>query len=150
MARRTLTIALVITTTVAAAACGGSDSGYGDGEGSREGGTKGGGAVEVSLEEQEDSGITGDVTFEDEGDATMVKLSLDGADEDKSYAAHVHEGTCDELDPAPKYPLESATGGTSETSVDVAADELTDGEFAVNVHDADDPEKYVACGNIEG
>ena len=63
--------------------------------------------------------------------------------------AHIHSGTCSNLNPAPKYPLTSVVNGISETTVDASIATLTAGGLAVNVHkSADDLKDYVACGNL--
>jgi hypothetical protein len=63
--------------------------------------------------------------------------------------AHIHEGTCANLDPAPRYPLQSVTDGRSETVVDVPLSELLAGQFAINVHKSQEEiSTYVACGEI--
>jgi len=85
------------------------------------------------------------------------------------HPAHIHEGTCDALNPAPLYPLadvaapdgaaDAATGGaampttveTSTTTVEVALADIAGGGFAINVHEsADNIETYIACGDIGG
>ncbi len=80
---------------------------------------------------------------------------------------HIHEGSCDNLDPAPLYVLsdlvladgETQYGGegspaavqTGVTTVDVALADLVAGDFSINVHEsADNIDNYVACGEIGG
>lgn len=142
-----MTTAVVALVAIVAAGCGGDMEGSGSGSGSSE--ASGGGGTTVSLETQEDSGITGEATIEDDGGKSSVELTLEGAGDGKAYAAHVHEGTCDDLNPTPAFPLEDATGGGSSSTVDVEASALQEKDYAINVHDADDPTKYVACGNID-
>lgn len=83
-----------------------------------------------------------------------------------AHPAHVHEGTCDNLNPAPLFPLNDVTaaqanrgtsaGGTAaiETSVTAIATSLSDiadGNRAINVHEsAENIETYIACGEIAG
>lgn len=105
-------------------------------------------SVTVELQEQNDSGQTGQATLTSEGEQTRVALQL----EDPPSApqpVHIHEGTCEELDPTPAHPLENLTDGASETVVDVPLSELQTGEFAINAHASEaDAKTYVACGAV--
>ena len=82
-----------------------------------------------------------------------------------AHPAHVHAGTCADLDPTPAYPLtdvapaEGAAEGAatalpveqSATALDVPLDNLLGGAYAINIHaSADDVETYIACGDIGG
>jgi hypothetical protein len=87
------------------------------------------------------------------------------------HPAHIHEGTCDTLNPAPAYPLEDvrlpedglttpAPMGrmaqrheveTSSTVIPVRLDDLLAAPHAINVHQsAQQIDVYVACGEIAG
>jgi hypothetical protein len=89
------------------------------------------------------------------------------------HPAHIHNGTCDNLgdvvyplndvtgdiisatpNATPAAPGEAASGSViaqSQTEVDASLDDLTSGEYAVNVHkSAEEIDVYIACGNIEG
>ena len=106
--------------------------------------------VTVDLAEQNDSGQSGQATLTSEGEQTSVVLELDNAPA-VPQPVHIHEGTCEELNPTPQFPLENLSEGASETVVDVPLAELQEGEFAINAHASeDDVETYVACGAIEG
>lgn len=106
--------------------------------------------VTVVMGELNDSGVSGAATLEADGDLTVVTIDLEGATGD--HPAHVHEGTCEELDPNPAYPLTDVNeDGESETSIDVPLAELLDSPHAVNVHrSTEDIGTYVSCGNITG
>jgi hypothetical protein len=74
-----------------------------------------------------------------------------------AHPAHIHSGTCAELDPNPAFPLDDvAQAGdsmvaTSTTMVDVSLDDLLASPYAINAHQsADDIATYVACGDITG
>ncbi len=78
-----------------------------------------------------------------------------------AHPAHIHEGTCEELDPNPAYPLtdiasvapDAPAGAVevSETTVDVTIDDLLASPHAINAHEsAENAAAYIACGNIEG
>lgn len=105
-------------------------------------------AVTVELQEQNDSGRSGRAMLTPEGEQTRVVLDLDNPPS-VAQPVHIHDGTCDELDPTPRYPLENLTDGTSETVVDVPLSDLQGGEFAINAHASEeDAGTYVACGEV--
>lgn len=107
-------------------------------------------ALTRDLEEQNSSGISGTVELEPvDQEELRVVIQLTGSPEGASHPAHVHAGTCDDLDPTPAYPLENVVNGRSETTLKASALEVLTGEFAVNVHESNEnPGRYVACGNI--
>jgi hypothetical protein len=91
-----------------------------------------------------------------------------------THPAHVHLGTCAELDPNPAYPLDnvgprltddeelpasedikgSLTANAveySQTEIDVNLDDLLTEAHALNVHESDqNAGNYIACGDIGG
>ncbi len=79
--------------------------------------------------------------------------------------AHVHAGTCGDLDRSPRYNLTDLTlppdfvagvglpavGEASFTVINISLNDLLDGEFAINAHAShDDMDIFVACGDIGG
>ena len=104
--------------------------------------------IVIDMNELNDSGVSGTATLEPDGDVTVVSIDLQGASGD--HPAHVHEGTCDDLDPNPAYPLTDVNAdGVSETSIDVPLATLLESPHAVNVHrSTEDIGTYVSCGNI--
>lgn len=90
------------------------------------------------------------------------------------HLAHIHPGTCEELDPNPEYPLTDVSGefgdgeasqagdtvGASDatllvegstTIVPVSLDDLLAEEYAINLHEsAEAADVYIACGNVAG
>jgi len=102
----------------------------------------------VPLSEQNASGLNGTATITDLGGGqTRVELSFTG--DTGNRPAHIHDGTCANLNPAPRYPLSNVINGTSTTEVPASLAELEQGTFAVNVHMS--PEQaniYVACGDL--
>ena len=85
-----------------------------------------------------------------------------------AHPAHIHVGTCDSLDPNPKYMLTDVAQlpGTMETApersaaipverstttVDAKLEDLRTGGYAINIHkSAADIGTYIACGNLTG
>jgi plastocyanin len=85
-----------------------------------------------------------------------------------AHPAHIHLGTCEELDPNPAFPLTDVALASSEsdaegdgaaaipversvTTVDAALEELRTGGYAINIHQSvEDIGTYIACGNLSG
>lgn len=103
----------------------------------------------ISLRTLNASGVTGSVTFTDMGAKTGVVLTVDPAG-NLDMPAHIHPGTCDNLTPQPKYPLENILNGASSTVVPASMAELFAGNLAVNIHHSnDDLKTYTACVEIQ-
>ena len=138
---RTLTtitclLALALATT-ALAACGGDDDGGG------------GDAISVSLSPVGDASQFGTATLTPEGEQTRVVLDVDSP-VSNSQPAHIHEGTCADLNPEPAFGLPNVVDGRSESTVDVSLETLTAGDYALNLHMSDDDlTTYTSCGDIE-
>ena len=139
---RTLTtitclLALALATT-ALAACGGDDDDGGGGD-----------AISVSLSPVGDASQFGTATLTPEGDQTRVVLDVDSP-VSNSQPAHIHEGTCADLDPEPAFGLPNVVDGRSESTVDVSLETLTASDYAINLHMSDDDlTTYTSCGDIE-
>jgi hypothetical protein len=102
----------------------------------------------ITLQTLNASGVTGSVSFVDLGGRTQVDVTVDPAD-DPDMPAHIHPGTCANLTPQPKYPLENVRAGSSRTVVPAPIDELFAGDLAVNIHKSnDDLKTYTACVDI--
>jgi len=106
--------------------------------------------AQVTLSAQNNSGQTGTAELTDMGNGTtkvVVVISSNGTTNPQPI--HIHNGTCDALDPKPAYPLTSVVDGKSETVVNVSAADLLAKPYAINVHkSATEASVYVACGNI--
>ncbi|MGI8587664.1 MAG: LPXTG cell wall anchor domain-containing protein [Chloroflexia bacterium] len=63
--------------------------------------------------------------------------------------AHIHKGTCANLDPVPYQPLTNVVNGSSDTTVMIGMAQLASGTYAINVHkSAAEVSTYVSCGDI--
>jgi hypothetical protein len=105
-------------------------------------------AVTVELAELNDSGVSGTATLTADGDGTRVVIQANGAT--GAHPAHIHEGSCDDLNPNPAFPLADVyASGASDTVVPISLEGLTGGLFAINVHLSQEQiGTYVMCGNI--
>ena len=102
----------------------------------------------VALQTLNGSGVTGTVSFASTGDKTAVEVAVEPAD-NLDMPAHIHPGSCDDLTPQPKFPLENVQNGRSRTVVPANLDELFAGDLAVNIHRSnDDLKTYTACVNL--
>ena len=103
----------------------------------------------LDLQEQNSSGISGTATLSPTSDGEVeVELEVDGS-EGGPHPAHIHEGSCADLDPNPAFPLEDVVDGRSETTVSVDIADLTLNEYAINVHESpENADVYVACADV--
>ena len=107
-------------------------------------------SLKIELSAQNGSGETGYATLTPHGKGTLVQIHLQGGPAGVAQPAHIHPGTCDKLDPKPKFGLLPVKGGKSSTVVPVSIDTLLASPMAINVHEsAKDIKKYVACGDIK-
>jgi hypothetical protein len=130
------TVVIVVGLGLALAGCGGNGGGGSE-------------SASVSISEQNGSGESGTAELTKVGDKTKVVVELDGEPASASQPAHIHKGSCANLDPTPAYALPNIVDGKAETTVDEPLDELKEEAFAINVHkSASDLKTYVACGDI--
>ena len=102
----------------------------------------------IALQTLNASGVTGTVSFTDLGGRTRVDISVDPAG-NADMPAHIHPGTCANLTPQPKFPLENVRAGSSTTVVPAPINDLFVGSLAVNIHKSnDDLKTYTACVDI--
>jgi hypothetical protein len=110
-------------------------------------------SVMITLNELNDSGVTGSATLTAQGDQTVVELKLTGLTGD--HPDHIHNGTCADPVPEPTYPLNdvvlnpSDPEGRSTTTVDVELNSLLEDDYLILVHKShEEINTYVACGDI--
>jgi hypothetical protein len=88
----------------------------------------------TTLKALNDSGVTGKVTLTAiDDDHTRVDIEVTPAGH-HDMPAHIHPGTCTELVPQPRYPLQSVQSGRSSTVIAAPLGDLTAGGLAVNLH----------------
>ena len=103
----------------------------------------------VTLGTLNDSGVAGTVVLADVGGGlTRVDVSVSPGN-NSDMPAHIHPGSCAELVPQPKYPLQNVKNGVSTTVVPAPLAELVAGDLAVNLHRSnDDLGTYTACADM--
>jgi Cu/Zn superoxide dismutase len=106
--------------------------------------------AKVAVAAEHGSGQHGTAMLVQKGDNVVVTLTMSGIPAGVAEPAHIHPGTCTNLNPVPKYPLTNATNGTTTTTIKgVKLGSLLGGKYAINVHNADNLKIYVACGPIK-
>jgi hypothetical protein len=139
---------VIVSVALLAVGCGGSSSSTPESDSS------GGGDddVTVTFSGQNDSGLSGTATLTAQGDKTRVVIDLQSRKPTATSVpqpAHIHKGSCENLDPAPAYPLTDVNNGKSTTTVDAKLADLGAGQFAINVHkSAEALDDYVSCGSF--
>src|SRR5215211_2965046 len=66
----------------------------------------------VTFTELNDSGLSGTAELTARGKRTEVSMQINGVVGENP--THIHTGTCDDLDPNPKYPLNNVELNTTE------------------------------------
>lgn len=112
---------------------------------------QGGAAMNVALSSKNDSGITGTARILPRGDSLAVKVSLSGLTQGDSYAAHLHNGTC-QSGGGVAVGLNPVTGladGTGTSTKRVAMASLASGQgYFIQAHLPDGTP--AACGDLAG
>jgi hypothetical protein len=130
-----------------------------------------GGTVTLDLATLNNSGITGTAEITHGEDAVTVVLNMSGLTAGESYAAHVHQGTCEQQGSvvAPLNPVVGGTDGSGTSTTEIANSDLEgmmgeespmgeegemgmegehpEGDFFVQVHSPDGTR--AACANLE-
>jgi LPXTG-motif cell wall-anchored protein len=105
--------------------------------------------VTIQLGVQNASGVTGTATLTDVGGGRTrvdVRVAPGG---NTNMPAHIHDGTCATLNPAPKYPLTNVANGTSTTEVSATIAQVLAAPHAINLHKSpQEASVYVSCGNV--
>ncbi len=102
----------------------------------------------LQLEPQNNSGISGTATFTSQADGLKVDIKVTGAGAGPE-PAHIHEGTCADLNPTPQFTLAPVTNGSSSTVVQSTVQALTASPHAIHLHKSNDElSVYVACADI--
>jgi hypothetical protein len=115
-------------------------------------------AVQVQAAEQslgaivqsmDNAGITGAIRLTEIGAGKLsIETRVTGAGAGPQ-PIHIHDGTCDDMNPEPKIPLTDVVGGASSTEIDQTLQNLLATPHVIYLHRS--PEElpvFVACANI--
>lgn len=107
--------------------------------------------ISASFVAQNNSRETGTANLAENNAQVVINLTVDGAPAGLAQPAHIHKGTCANLDPKPLYPLQNILNGSSQTTLPnkTLNDLKNEGPLAVNVHkSAQQASVYVACADL--
>jgi hypothetical protein len=104
----------------------------------------------IPLTTLNNSGVTGSVVLTAvEPNRTRVEIRVDPAGH-LDMPSHIHPGTCSNLVPQPKYPLQNVRDGHSTTVILASFQDLLKGDLAVNIHRSnEDLKTYTACAELK-
>jgi hypothetical protein len=126
------------------------------GETTPDGGTPSAAGVEVTMNENEGSGVTGSATLTGGAAGTALEVTIDSGLAEGEHASHIHTGTCAAQGPV-ETPLQSVqadasgagTASTPEAEVVTTLEVLQDGNHYIAVHDLEaSGGAVVSCGDI--
>lgn len=148
LTRTALAALAALVAGLALAACGGDEQSM---EAAAPAAQPNGDTLTIELAEENDSGQTGTATLTAVGpNETEVVVDVTNPPAE-SQPVHIHEGSCDDIDPQPLHGLPNLMDGHTESTVPASLDELTAGGLALNAHRSDEQiDLYVACGNLPG
>lgn len=106
-------------------------------------------ALKIFLDEQNDSGQTGEAELISLGTTTKVIVNLTGKPSGVPQPSHIHLGAC-EATGAVRYSLSNIDKGATQTILPVTLEQLiAETPLALNIHkSATEINVYTACGDI--
>jgi Cu/Zn superoxide dismutase len=107
-------------------------------------------AMTINIGAQNGSKQTGQAWLNDTPAGLHVKVQLHNEPAGASEPAHIHQGRCATLNPAPWKGLSNVVNGVSVTTIPhVTIADLKKAQYAINVHESSANLKhYVACGDL--
>ena len=161
---RWMTAAAALAASLALAGCGGGNAGSTNTGNTESSGTQAkqlnplhmahnamsGHVLNINMGAMNGSKQDGSATVADKGKGVLVTIHLNNEPKGASEPAHIHQGTCKNLNPAPWKPLKNVVGGVSVTPVaGVSVAEIKKGHYAINAHKSlNDLKTYVSCGDL--
>jgi hypothetical protein len=124
--------------------CGGDGGGGGSAGGS--GGDDDSDTVPITMEEQNNSGKSGKAELFPGAASTDLTLEIQPAGDNE--AIHIHKGTCDSPSTEVAHDIGFTTAGLGQGSAFVTIDEVTTGEYVLDVHSSKNPDEVILCGAI--
>ena len=107
-------------------------------------------SLTINLGAQNNSKQDGQAFLNDTAAGLKIKIQVKNEPAGASEPAHIHEGTCAKLNPAPWKPLSNVVNGVSVTTIPgLTLAQLKKAHYAINVHEsASNLKHYVSCGDI--
>jgi hypothetical protein len=107
-------------------------------------------AMTINLGAQNGSKQDGQAFLNDTSAGLKVKLQVKNEPAMASEPAHIHQGTCAKLNPAPWKGLSNVVKGVSVTTIKgLTIADLKKAKYAINVHEsAANLGHYVSCGDL--
>ena len=107
-------------------------------------------SMTINLGAQNGSKQDGQAFLNDTSGGLKVKLQVKNEPAGASEPAHIHQGTCAKLNPAPWKGLSNVVGGVSVTTIpNLTLAELKKAHYAINIHEsAANLKHYVSCGDL--
>ena len=107
-------------------------------------------SLQINMGQQNNSGQAGNASVTDANGGVNVAIHIKSEPKGASEPAHIHQGTCTKLNPAPWKPLNPVVNGNSMTHLaGVTVAQIKKGKYAINVHkSANDLKTYVSCGDL--
>ena len=109
-----------------------------------------GSTMNINMGAMNGSKQDGSASIVNKGNGVLVTLHINNEPKGASEPAHIHQGTCKNINPAPWKPLKNVITGTSQTLVaGVTVAQLKKAHYAINVHkSANELKVYVSCGDL--
>lgn len=107
-------------------------------------------AMTINLGAQNNSKQDGQAFLNDTAAGLRIKVQVKNEPAGASEPAHIHDGTCAKLNPAPWKALSNVVNGVSVTTLPgVTIAQLKKAHYAINVHEsAANLKHYVSCGDL--
>jgi hypothetical protein len=107
-------------------------------------------SMTINLGAQNGSKQDGQAFLNDTSSGLKVKLQVKNEPAGAVEPAHIHQGTCAKLNPAPWKPLSNVVGGGSVTTIaGLTLADLKKAHYAINIHEsAANLKHYVSCGDL--
>jgi hypothetical protein len=107
-------------------------------------------SMTINLGAQNGSKQDGQAFLNDTSSGLKIKLQVKNEPAGAVEPAHIHQGTCAKLNPAPWKPLSNVVGGVSTSTIaGLTIAQLKKAHYAINVHEsASNIKHYVSCGDL--
>lgn len=107
-------------------------------------------SMTINIGAQNGSKQDGQAFLSDTTTGLKVKVQVKNEPAGAVEPAHIHQGTCAKLNPAPWKPLSNVVNGVSTSTIpNVTISMLKKAHYAINIHEsAANLKHYVACGDL--